>query len=343
MIAFPAAAALIALACAASVGRDALRSPRPERIAWTVAFLLFAVAAGAEVVGATLGWTPTLARVYYLAGAVLVVGFLALGELYLLFPERMPTLVPALALLVVALAATAVWSAPIDGALLSVVGWDAIERGPLLIALAVSINAGGAAVLIGGALHSAWRLRGNPNARQRAWGCLLIALGAVVVSLGGTLTRLGRQDYLYLAMALGIAVIFAGVVLTRRPISDAGRGMAAGLAVGRPGLVPLPARAAARAAGEDEGIHYIASALLPLDDEEMAAACRRWSATPVEGDTLNRTQARQVWTLRTRLPEESKNRFDTAPLPVQAQLGELYAEVWSAPAEPGQRRNERRA
>jgi hypothetical protein len=330
MIALPAAAALLALACAGFVGWDTWRRPRPERVVWTAAFLLFALAAGAEVLGAAAGWTPLLARVYYLAGAVLVVGFLALGELYVLVPRRMPALVPALTLLVVALAATAVWSAPLDASLLTSEGWRALERGPLLVALAVAINAGGTTVLVGGALLSAWRLRGDPYARRRAGGCLLIALGAIVVASGGTLTRFGRHEYLYLAMSAGIAVIFAGVLLTRP--ASAGR-LAAG--AGRPRLVPLPARAGG--SRSDEGIRFIVEALLPLDAAALAETCRRWSATPVAGDALDRLQARQVWALRTRLPDEARPRFDALPLPVQAQVAELAAEVWT-PAGEGQRR-----
>ena len=83
-------AAVIAAICAAFVGWDALRRPRPERVIWAAAFLLFTVAAACEVIGSAIGWSPTLARVYYLTGAVLVVGVLALGELYLLLPGRMP-------------------------------------------------------------------------------------------------------------------------------------------------------------------------------------------------------------------------------------------------------------
>ncbi|HET7094917.1 MAG TPA: hypothetical protein VFI22_15605, partial [Thermomicrobiales bacterium] len=83
MIVFPLAAAIIAAACAVMIGRDAARRPKPDKIAWLIAFILFALAAGCEVVGALAGWTPLLARTYYLEGAVLVVGFLALGELYL--------------------------------------------------------------------------------------------------------------------------------------------------------------------------------------------------------------------------------------------------------------------
>jgi hypothetical protein len=152
VIAFPAFAALVAGLCAASLVWDAIHRPRPERITWALAFIVFAVAAGSEVIGATLGWSPTLARIYYLCGAVLVVGVLALGELYLLFPGKLPSFTTGLALLITALAATIVWSAPIDQQRLQSEGWHAIERGPVLIALAVALNAGGTAILAGGAL-----------------------------------------------------------------------------------------------------------------------------------------------------------------------------------------------
>ncbi|MGH2616516.1 MAG: hypothetical protein ACRDJC_14835, partial [Thermomicrobiales bacterium] len=214
-IAFPAVACLLALACAGFVGWDAVRRPRPECALWTAAFLVFAVAADAEVLGAMTGWSPALARVYYLTGAVLVVGILALGELYLLWPQRMPAVMPGVALLTVAVAATAVWSAPIASAQVRSIGWQAIERGPFLIALTATMNAGGTLVLVGGALYSAFTLRAKADAGRRAAGCLLIAMGTIAVALGGTLTRFGRPEYLYVAMALGIAVIFAGVLLTR--------------------------------------------------------------------------------------------------------------------------------
>lgn len=326
MIALPAAAALIAAICAAIVGWDALRRPNPERVIWAGAFLLFMVAAACEVIGSAAGWSPSLARIYYLTGAVLVVGVLALGELYLLLPHRMPAITPGVTLLIVAMSATAVWSAPIDSARLATAGWQALERGPFLVALAATINAGGTIVLAGGALYSAWKLRAAGGSGRRAAGCMLIAVGTVVVASGGTLTRFGRPEYLYLPMALGIAIIFCGVVLTRQPQSALAKAR-------RAPLIPLPSRPHAVrlvSADRDEGVRYVVERLLPLDDAAIAEACRRWSATPIDGDAMNRVQARQVWDLRLTLPEDARSRFDALPVGVQAQLAEMYAEVWSA-------------
>jgi hypothetical protein len=297
-----------------------------------------------------MGWTPTLARVYYLAGAVLVVGVLALGELYLLSPRRMPSLTPGVSLLIVAVAATAVWSAPIDSAQLPAVGWRALERGPFLVALAATINAGGTIVLAGGALYSAWKLRAARRSGRRAAGCVLIAVGTVVVALGGTLTRFGRPEYLYLSMALGIATIFAGVVLTRqrrsvsamtRHETDTWRDRDASR---RARLIPFSSRSRTEprdTVETNEGIRFVVERLLSLDDGEIAEACRRWSARPIDGDAMNRLQARQVWALRLAMPERARPRFDALPTDVQAQLAEIYTEVWSSGL--ADMRSERRA
>ena len=348
MIAFPVMAALIAVLCAAFVGWDAFKRPRPERVTWALAFLVFAVAAASEVIGSALGWSPALARVYYLAGAVLVVGVLALGELYLLLPGRVPSYTPGLSLLVVAVAATTVWSAPIDSSRLQAAGWHALERGPFLVALAATINAGGTLVLVSGALYSAWKLKAMRGSGQRAAGCLLIAVGTIVVALGGTMTRFGRPEYLYLAMSLGIAIIFGGVVLTRQSRST--RTEMQRSAVALPGsddasrrarLISMPSRPrpGPPTTPEDEGIRFVIASLLPLDDAGIAEACRRWSATPFDSDAISRIQAQQVWALRLKLPEVPRTRFDALPLGVQAQLAELYAEIWSgaAPEARGER------
>jgi hypothetical protein len=259
---------------------------------------------------------------------VLVVGVLALGELYFLLPSRMPAITPGVSLLIVAVSATAVWSAPIDWARLPTAGWQALERGPFLVALAATLNAGGTMVLAGGALYSAWKLRAAGGSGRRAVGCVLIAIGTVVVALGGTLTRFGRPEYLYLPMTLGIAIIFSGVVATRQLQS-------APATLRRAPLIPLPTRPRSVrpvSAHGDEGVRYVVERLLPLDDAEIAKACRRWSAPPMDGDAMNRDQARQVWALRLALPEGARSRFDALPIGLQAQLAELYAEVWSAGA-----------
>ena len=80
MIVFPLIAALVA-ACAFFLGWRALRQPRPEHAVWTVRVLPSSLLPRPRGRWRrAFGWSIPLARVYYLAGAVLVVGILALGE-----------------------------------------------------------------------------------------------------------------------------------------------------------------------------------------------------------------------------------------------------------------------
>ena len=356
MVAFPAAAALISLACALVVARDAWRRPKPDKVAWTVAFAVFAVAAGAEVVGAVAGWTPLLVRVYYLTGAVLVVGYLALGELYLLAPRRTAAAGPGAALLITALAVTFVLDASVDRTRLEVDGWEALERGPALIALAASVNGLGTLILAGGALYSAWRFWRKGIMRHRMTGCLLIAGGTLLVATGGTLTRFGHREYLYIAMTAGVAVIFAGYLEARRPdpVPSAAAsaplgagpgdrpapasegaptlaGVAARGAAGRGSLVPLPAirggRRAPVAAEDDAAIAFLETHFLPLDDAHLAEAARVWSVERGDGDRFTRDEARGAWALRLRLSPAGQAAFDRHGVGAKRQLAELYHEI----------------
>lgn len=319
----------------AVIGRDAVRRPRPDRVVWTIAFGIFAVAAGAEVLGDLSGWTPAIVRVYYLTGAVLVVGYLALGELYLLAGNRIAKFAPGAALLVTALAITLVLDAPVDQAMLANEGWESLERGTGLTAITLLLNIGGSLVLIGGALWSAWRFRKLGTQRRRMIGCILIAVGTFVVASGGTLTRLRHREYLYIAMAAGILVIFAGVLETRRSDQEPSGlralfGLPAAVESGK--IVPFQAGGANRntRSNDAQALDFVVERLLPLDDTSIERACRTWSVARQDIDALNRSQAQQVWDLRVLLDPASQERFDQLSPAARLQLSELYLDVFRA-------------
>ncbi|HWV34221.1 MAG TPA: hypothetical protein VNZ55_01235, partial [Thermomicrobiales bacterium] len=217
MIVFPILSSVISLLCGAVLARDARVRPRPDKIVWAIAFLMFALAAGADAAGRSIEWTPWLARLYYATGPALVVMFLAIGELYLLFPRAMARFGVGATVLLSAFWVAMVLSAPIDGSRLAADGWEAIERSTLMVVITVLINSIGTTIIVGGTLYSVWRFWRQRIMRNRMIGCSLIALGTIAVGAGGTLTRLGHYEYLYIAMSVGAALIFAGVLWTRRP------------------------------------------------------------------------------------------------------------------------------
>ena len=87
MIFYPLAATLISAAFAVTLGLQYRAKPRPYLLVWAVALGLYAIAALTEVIGAAGGWNAVLYRIYYYLGAIVLVGVLALGTIYLLAPR----------------------------------------------------------------------------------------------------------------------------------------------------------------------------------------------------------------------------------------------------------------
>ena len=317
MIALPILCSIISLLCAGVMVRDARRRPRPDKIAWSIAFLMFALAAGADAAGRAIEWTPWLARLYYATGPALVVAFLASGQLYLLFPRVMARFGAGGILLVSTLWITMVISAPIDSARLAADGWDAIERGPEMVTLTVAINALGTFIIVGGTAYSVWKFWTNGIQRNRMIGCALISAGTLVVAAGGSLTRLGHYEYLYIAMAAGVALIFAGVLKSRMPDRISTSAGSAIVAQSPPPLVsPAPLGPMA----------YIEDVLQMLDDD-LDRVCTEWSVPRDDAPALTRFDARRAWRLRAALPPDAAARFDRHTVPARRQVTSLYHDV----------------
>jgi hypothetical protein len=210
VIVLPLIALLASLGCAAIATVRYRRRGRTHELVWIAAFLIFALGAACEVAGLRWGWNPFLARLYYFTGATLAASYLALGTLFLLAPRRVAVLALRGLLIASAVAGWLIAAAPVDPEALTTAGWAALTRSPALVALTIALNAGGTAVVVGGAAYSLWR-----GWRQRGWrrsdsAVLLIAAGTLLIACGGTLTRLGQHIYLYLAMAPGICLLLAG-------------------------------------------------------------------------------------------------------------------------------------
>jgi heme/copper-type cytochrome/quinol oxidase subunit 1 len=217
---FPVAAAAISGTAAAVMLHRQRQRARAHELAWAAAFSLFALAAGSKVAADQFGWSSVLVKFYYVAGATLVVGWLALGTWLLVV--RRPILRQAGVWTMLALsgfAAGSISGTPVDQARLASEGWHALEKPLPLTALTLGLNAGGTVILVGGALWSAWVFRRRGLMRKRMQGCLLLAVGALIVALGGTLTRLGSEQYFYIAMSIGVGLMFWGYLKTIRPSS----------------------------------------------------------------------------------------------------------------------------
>jgi hypothetical protein len=203
--------------------------PRPYLLAWAVALAFYAIAALTEVIGAASGWNPLLYRTYYFFGAIILVGLLALGTIYLLVP-RFSRIALWVLIVLAAIGVAGVLGAHLQAVKLEthqVPDADTIKvQGGLFNVLAILtaalINIVGSVILIGGALWSAYGTWRKGGAQSRLVANILIAAGALIVGGASTLTRLFHvYDLFYVGQAIGVLVMFGGFLAAQRAPSRA--------------------------------------------------------------------------------------------------------------------------
>jgi len=178
---------------------------------WGIGALMFGAGTITESITTLFGWHEPVFRAWYISGALLGGAPLAQGTVYLLLSRRTANRLTVLLLAVVAVAATFVLLTPINYAAVethrlsgAVMEWSRVRL------FSPFINLYAAAFLIGGAILSAVRYSRIPGMRNRVIGNVLIAVGALLPGIGGTFTRFGHVEVLYVTEFIGILLIYAG-------------------------------------------------------------------------------------------------------------------------------------
>ncbi len=201
---FPLLAIVIAWAFSAQLARQWLARRRDHALAWAIALALFGVGHVAVLIGITAGWTPAVFGVYWLAGALLNVPFLAIGQLHLM-DRRRSVVWWTLAGLAVAWCGLFTALADYDTAALAaaegVPAGREIIAGTTAYALLRPMTYTFAIVVVG----SVWSA-----IRTRRWALLLIALGTAVAAAGSSVID-SSVDYLFPVMsAAGVGIMYVG-------------------------------------------------------------------------------------------------------------------------------------
>jgi hypothetical protein len=178
---------------------------------WSAGILLYGVGTLTEALTTLTGWHEPIFRAWYISGALLGAAPLAQGTVYLLFSRRTANRMTAVLVPFVLVAATCVLLSPIDIARVqpyhltgSVLEWGWVRM------FSPFINTYSAIFLIGGAIVSAVKFSRDTSTRHRAVGNVLIATGAILPGIGGTATRMGHTEVLYVTELIGILFILAG-------------------------------------------------------------------------------------------------------------------------------------
>lgn len=178
---------------------------------WIVGMLTYAAGTLTESLTTLLGWHEPIFRAWYITGALLGGAPLAQGTVYLLMKRRTANRLTVAVATLVIIAAVCVILSPIDYTAVApyrltgrVLQWQWVRFfSPFVNLYAVTF-------LIGGAVFSALRYRRRKETYHRYVGNLLIAVGALLPGIGGTFTRFGHTEVLYVTELLGLLLIYAG-------------------------------------------------------------------------------------------------------------------------------------
>ena len=184
----PLIASIVSLVFAVTVLDQFFARRKPYQLIWAIGLFMYFISTGAEFSTETWGLNETIYRLWYLFGAILVAAYLGMGTLYLLVRQRVAHIIMAILLVASFYAAFRVFTASID---LSTIDYLSGSAMPQVVRLMTPFfNTFGTVTLVGGAIYSAWvywRRRFMPH---RVLSNTLIAVGAILPALGGTLKRI---------------------------------------------------------------------------------------------------------------------------------------------------------
>lgn len=182
---------------------------------WTIGVLTYGVGTLTESLTTLLGWHLWIFRAWYISGALLGGMPLAQGTVYLVLRKKAADWLTIIVVAYIGVAAICVLFSPIDIALVEpyrlsgrVLAWQWVRLFSPFVNLYALI------FLVGGALWSAWCYwRRDNELGTRVLGNLSIALGALLPGIGGSFTRFGHVEVLYVTEILGLALIWLGYQL----------------------------------------------------------------------------------------------------------------------------------
>ena len=194
------------------------RRSGPHLLWWAGGILCYGLGTAFESAVTLTGNTPNLNKAWYIAGALLGGYPLAQGSVYLLMPRRVAHLLSALTIPFIIFFSYMVILSPTNMAALEIhrPGGKALEWQWIRYFTPI-INLYALFFLMGGAAFSAVRFAQNAGTLNRAVGNALIAVGALMPAIGGTMAKAGRVEWLYVGEFFGLLFIWAGYAACVKP------------------------------------------------------------------------------------------------------------------------------
>lgn len=189
----------------------------PYLLWWTLGVLTFGMGTLTESINAIFGWSEWNTKIWYIVGALLGGYPLAQGTIYLLMNRRFADISAMVCSAVIVIAAVCVLAAPIeipDGFDHRLTGrvfaWQWVRY------FSPFLNTYAFVFLFGGAVYSAIKYFGAARGKARFLGNIFIAIGALLPGIGGSFTRFGFVEVLYITEFIGLSFIYFGYYTMRK-------------------------------------------------------------------------------------------------------------------------------
>ena len=213
----PIATTVLSVVFAAVIIPHAARKGWPAYLTWwAVGVVAYGAGTLTESITTVASWNEPTFRAWYIAGALLGGAPLAQGTVYLLLKKRAADVLSVLLVVAIVVASAFILIAPVNPPVVDLhrlsgeaFGWQWVR------AFSPFINLYAFVFLFGGAVWSAVQYKGHPESRSRYVGNILIAVGALLPGIGGSFTRFGMVEVLYVTELIGLSLIFAGYLVMK--------------------------------------------------------------------------------------------------------------------------------
>ena len=195
-----------------------------HQLLWGIGLVMYGIGGFCEAFYGIFGWNSFIFRLWYLFGAILVAAWLGQGTIYLLFTKKIAHILMVILCAASIYGLVRVFAASLDPDLLTTSTHTGSElSGHAIVTPGVRLltpffNLYGTIALVGGALWSAWVFFRKRIFLHRTLGNVLIACGAILPAFGGTFSRMGLANALYIGELLGVVLIFLGYLRATTPM-----------------------------------------------------------------------------------------------------------------------------
>lgn len=203
---------IVSFAFTAVLYRHWQRKPEAKYLMWwTIGVFCFGIGTLTESINVLFGWSVINMKAWYIAGALLGAFPLAQGTVYLLLKKKTADILTWFFIVYITIAAIAITLAPVDMSLVDptrltgkVMTWTWARLFSILP------NTYSLIFLVGGAAWSAIQYARKSDSGNRVLGNWLIAIGALLPGIGGSFTRMGYVEVLFVTEFIGMLLIWAG-------------------------------------------------------------------------------------------------------------------------------------